>query len=82
MTQKIIKVGNSAAVLLPAVFLKEANMKIGDEIAVEYNGKIKMFFGKPKELADKTTLTPEFKEWLDRTMEEYNAILKKLTRLD
>ena len=81
MTQKIIRVGNSAAVLIPAFFLKEAGFAIGDEIAVEYNGKIKMFFGKPKELADKTTLTPEFKEWLDRTMEEYGPILKKLAHL-
>lgn len=81
MTQKIIKVGNSAAMLIPADFLKEADMKIGDEIAVEYNAKIKMFFGKPKELADKTTLTPEFKDWLDNIMEEYKPILKKLAHL-
>lgn len=81
MTQKIIKVGNSAAVLIPAEFLKEAGIKIGDEIAVEYNPKIKMFFGKPKELADKTTLTPEFKDWLDGIMEEYKPILKKLSHI-
>jgi antitoxin component of MazEF toxin-antitoxin module len=33
--KKIIKVGNSAAVILPASFVKESNLKIGDEVIVE-----------------------------------------------
>jgi len=33
--KKIIKVGNSAAVILPSSFIKEGNLKIGDEVIVE-----------------------------------------------
>lgn len=81
MTQKIIRIGNSGGMLLPAEFLKEAGFKIGDEIAVEYNSATKTFFGKPKKFGDKNTLTPEFKEWLDNILEEYEPILKKLAHL-
>lgn len=82
MTQKIIKVGNSAALTLPIQFLKEANLKIGDEMTVETNGKLKYVIAKPKKLGDQvSSLTPEFKEWLDNFMVEYKPILKKLAKL-
>jgi antitoxin component of MazEF toxin-antitoxin module len=35
MKQKIIKVGNSAAVTLPASFVREGNLKVGSEVLVE-----------------------------------------------
>lgn len=78
MIQKIIKVGNSAAVTLPKEFLQEADLHIGDEISMETNAQMRMFLGKPKEEANKSTLTPEFKEWLDDFIEEYKPILKEL----
>ena len=81
MIQKIIKVGNSAAITIPKEFLKEAGLQIGDEMAVETNGKLKMFLAKPKKQADQATLTPEFKAWLDSFMEEYRPILTKLAHL-
>ena len=81
MTQKIIRIGNSGGLLLPAEFLKGAGFKIGDEIAVEYNSEMKSFFGKPKKYADKSILTPEFKEWLDNFVKEYKPILQDLAHL-
>ncbi len=81
MTQKIIRIGNSGGMLFPSEFLKQSGFSIGDEIAVEFNPETKTFYGKPKELADKTTLTPEFKEWLDDIMVEYEPILRKLAHL-
>lgn len=81
MLQKILKVGNSLAVTLPAEFIKAAKIKAGDTVGVEYNAKLKWFLAKSKKEADKTTLTPEFKNWLDNFMEEYRPILKRLSHL-
>lgn len=81
MTQKIIKVGNSAALTVPREFLRESGLCIGDEMTVETNGKLKYLFAKPKNSNDTTTLTPEFKKWLDTFMEEYRPIIRKLAHL-
>lgn len=35
MTQKIIRTGNSAAVVVPADFIRNIGVKIGDEVKVE-----------------------------------------------
>lgn len=37
MTQKLLKVGSSAAVTIPKKSLKDLGLKIGDDIAVEVN---------------------------------------------
>lgn len=34
MAEKIIKTGNSAAVTLPAKFVRDLNLKIGDQVEV------------------------------------------------
>lgn len=81
MTQKIIKVGNSAALTLPIEFLQEAGLQVGDEMAVETNGKLKYFIAKPKSEANQKTLTPEFKAWLENFISEYRPVLKKLSHL-
>ena len=41
MTQKILKVGSSAAVVIPKKSLKELGIKPGDEVSVEINRKSK-----------------------------------------
>ena len=37
MLQKVIKVGNSAAVTIPKYFLEKSSMKIGDKVFVEFD---------------------------------------------
>ncbi|MBI2029435.1 AbrB/MazE/SpoVT family DNA-binding domain-containing protein [Candidatus Gottesmanbacteria bacterium] len=81
MIQKIIKVGNSAAITIPKEFLQSANYKIGEEVALEINTPMRTLVVKPKSQAAKKTLTPEFKDWLDGFMEEYQPILEKLAHL-
>jgi len=46
--KKIIKVGNSAAVMLPASFVKEGNLKIGDEVIVETMARYQTAMIKPR----------------------------------
>lgn len=81
MIQKIIKVGNSAAITIPKGFLQQTGLVVGQEVAVETSSKLKTLLVKPKKEAGKTTLTPEFKEWLDKFVEEYKPILKELSHL-
>lgn len=80
MTQKIIKVGNSAALTLPKEFLQEANLHIGDEMIVETNAATQMFMAKTTKQAGKMNLTPEFFAWLDEISKKYNVVIKKLAR--
>lgn len=81
MIQKIIKVGNSAAITIPKEFLQDARYKIGEEVALEVNSHLRTLVVKPKSQASNKTLTPEFKDWLDGFMKEYQPILEKLAHL-
>ena len=76
--QKIIKVGNSLAVTLPAEFVKEGNFAVGDEFIVEHNAKQKTLYMQSAKKQNKPGLTPEFFEWLDEVAEEDKDLIKKL----
>ncbi|HSH31133.1 MAG TPA: AbrB/MazE/SpoVT family DNA-binding domain-containing protein [Candidatus Saccharimonadales bacterium] len=43
MTQKVLKVGSSAAVTIPKKSLDELGLKIGDKVTVEVDVKTKSF---------------------------------------
>ncbi len=77
MKQKIIKVGNSAAVLIPKHVMKEQSLNVGDEIDFKLEDRA---VGESGYRAGRT-LTPEFKQWLDQFMKEYKPILDDLARL-
>lgn len=78
MIQKIIKVGNSAAITIPKEFLKETKMKVGDEVVVEENSQNKILLIKPKNRADSPSLTPEFFSWLDDISKKYKEVMIEL----
>ena len=70
--KKIIKVGNSAAVILPASFIKEGNLKIGDEVIVETMAYYQTAMIKPRK--NKKTLinlSSKFFYWLEKVNKEY-----------
>jgi len=53
MPQKVIKTGNSAAVTIPANFIKDLGVRIGDPVKVKLdpeNNKIVYFFSGTKQL--------------------------------
>ena len=53
MAEKIIKTGNSAAVTIPAKFMKDLNLKIGDPVKVKIDyvrGEITFFFPGARQL--------------------------------
>ena len=80
MLQKIIQVGNSLAVTIPKDFAQKARFRRGDEVAVEADVASKTFLVKPKQFVDKTSLTPEFFEWLDEISTKYRKAIVELAQ--
>ena len=81
MIQKIIRVGNSAALTLPKEFLDETGLQVGDEMMVETNKRARAVYAKPAVASAKMDLTPEFYNWLDTISQKYEKTIKKLARL-
>lgn len=69
MIQKIIRVGNSAAVSIPKKLLEEKNLKIGDLAEVDIQAK------NPHK---KMVLTPEFLKWVDKYIVNNRPALDEL----
>lgn len=76
--QKIIKVGNSYAITIPAEFVKEGNLAVGDELLVEHNAQYGSMYVRKNDKNVKPGLTPEFFEWLGNTIEEDKELIKQL----
>ena len=69
MQRKLIKVGTSAAVLIPKAVMDEQGMKIGDLVHVDVSKK-----GTPA----RTVVDPKIVQWTDEFIAEYRPLLKKL----
>jgi len=65
MNRKIIKVGDSAAVILPKTMLREANAKIGDNIHVNIS----------KTKPSSPSVRPEIIAWTNKFIEEDKDLL-------
>ena len=79
MTQKVLKVGSSAAVTIPKKSLKELGLKIGDQVTVRVDAKrgevtIKQTPQTLKRAEHITKLTLDF---IDRYRADLNALAKK-----
>lgn len=79
MQQKIIQVGNSLAITLPAKFVREQKLKAGQEVFVEADSDLDVVQVKTTSNA-KASLTPEFKTWLDGFVDRYENSLEELAK--
>lgn len=70
MQRKLIKVGTSAAVLIPKSVMDEQGMKIGDQVHVEVSKKARV--GSQKDI------DPAVLEWTEKLRKRYQPMLKKL----
>lgn len=73
MTQKVLKVGSSAAVTIPARSLRELGLKIGDEVHVEVDrhaGSVR--------IAPAFKVSGELLDWTNAFIEKYRSALKEL----
>ena len=77
-TQKIIKIGNSAGMILPKDFIKSAKLKIGNTVYIEYVKKydIIIIASTKNELTERI----EFFTWLDEYSEKHKDLLKELAK--
>lgn len=75
MTQKLLKVGSSAAVTIPKKSLKELGLKIGDEVRVNVNTSEKTVLIEPVQKVSKELIT-----WTDAFIKRYRPALKALAK--
>lgn len=75
MKQKVIKVGDSAAVVIPKKFLEELRLKVGDEVRFEIDEEGNKVLIKPDVSVDK-----ELVKWIDDFIEKHRAVLEKLAK--
>ncbi|MEK7507492.1 MAG: AbrB/MazE/SpoVT family DNA-binding domain-containing protein [Patescibacteria group bacterium] len=77
MTQKVLKVGSSAAVTIPKKSLKDLGLKIGDSVRVEINQKSRTVSITPavREIVDE-----ELVRWTKSFIKRYRPALEALAK--
>ncbi len=76
MTQKVLKVGSSAAVTIPKKSLEELGLKIGDRVSVDVDRKSRAFVVRAREV--KVDL--ELVNWTKNFIEKYRPALEALAK--
>lgn len=76
MTQKVLKVGSSAAVTIPKKSLEELGLQVGDRVSVEIDQNKKLVSIKPTD-----TLSSEDKKIAELTLNFINRYRKDLEAL-
>lgn len=79
MEQKVIQVGNSLAVTLPSSFVKGKKIKPGQKIFVQADAETDVMHVSTKKQAV-SSITPEFKQWLDTFNKKYKDALTELAK--
>ncbi len=74
MTQKVLKVGDSAAVIIPKKSLKELGLRLGDEVSVQIDKKQRKVLIEP--LMKK--VDSELLDWTRKFIERYRPALEAL----
>lgn len=76
MTQKVLKVGSSAAVTIPKSSLEELGLNVGDRVVVEIDKKRRSFSVRPIfQTADKKLL-----DWTAKFIKRYKPALDALAK--
>ena len=75
MTQKVLRVGTSAAVTIPKRSLEELGLKIGDHVRVEVDKKQQAFVIQPAVKVD-----AELTEWTKQFINQYKVALDALAK--
>lgn len=78
MEQKIIQVGNSAAVVIPKQLLTEAGLDVGNKVVVEKDPNGLTIAISRKGATFASSITPEFIAIIERINKKYGPALKKL----
>ncbi len=79
-TQKIIKIGNSAGIILPMDFIKSAKLKVGDKVEIEYNKTYDVILITSTKYKNKIMKQFEFFTWLEEYTKKHKDLLKELAK--
>lgn len=94
--QKLIKIGNSFGITLDPDFIRSNNMQVGSQMNVRYHeqGTVTLVPGKnPDDLMEKkvkeeekqavidSKVSPEFRSWVEKSLQEDEESLKALANL-
>jgi len=79
-TTKIIKIGNSAGIILPIDFIRENKLKVGDKIEMIAHKASRSILLVPLKYKSKIKKNFEFYNWLDEYTEKYKDLLKELAK--
>ncbi len=83
MLQKVLQVGNSAAVTIPAPILNELGLSVGDQVEVRAKKrpvKIEVTPVKRSFLRKASGITPEFVASVEEFIKEYKPVLIELAK--
>lgn len=81
MKQKIIKIGNSAGIILPKKIQDELGLKLGDTVAVDYNANSGFaLLAKEGKQQKKSSDIPELDDWLKKFNAKYKTALTDLAK--
>lgn len=81
MLQKIIQVGNSAAVTIPKGFLREINGRIGSRVNVQTNiGKRQLILSWPKPKKKEKIIDEEVYRVAKRLLKRYRSVFEVLAK--
>jgi len=72
MQRKLIRVGTSAAVLIPKEVLRDHELTIGDMVYIDVS--------KHAQVEKKPIIDPQIVEWTDRFIQRHRMLLKKLAK--
>lgn len=75
MTQKVLRVGSSAAVTIPKKSLEELGLQIGDSVIVEIDKKQRTVVIEPAVQVDR-----ELIDWTKTFIEKYRPALEALAK--
>lgn len=78
MTQKVLKVGSSAAVTISSQALKELGIVIGDNVEATVDKKTCSFV--VRKISKKTAVSNELHEWTNKFIKAYRPALDALAK--
>jgi antitoxin component of MazEF toxin-antitoxin module len=78
--KKILKVGDSAAVTLPARFLRETGWKPGQQVIVDSDARTETVVIHAPKAKRRSSIPIEFAAWVEEFIDEHEALLKELAK--
>ena len=78
MEQKIIKIGNSAGIILPYKLQKQVGVQLGDSVKLEMQDPSSVVISPIKKKHDTREVDPKFMKMVDEFINEHQDVLKEL----